>query len=315
MKRISPAIALLVIAPVVGELISGSAPPPEFFHPLTIIIFLMLYGCGALLCRELVIRWGKGWTSLLLLGMAYGVFEEGIVVRSFFDPTWMDLGAMATYGRLWGVNWVWVEHLIHYHALFSVVISVTIVELLYPQRRNERWVSKRGMIACWICVGLTVPIGYLLTPYDSANILIVLTWASIIGLGLIAKAIPARVFPPKTVSTPGTRRFWWLAFIGFLTYFIGVYALSETAILPFPVTMILLLLLDGFALWLVLRWNGNGASWDDRHRFAMVSGGLWGFIVLAPLTDNSLQTGMLFVAIATTIALWFLGRAVKRRHS
>jgi hypothetical protein len=144
--------------------------------------------------------------------------------------------------------------------------------------------------------------------------LIVLTWASIIGLGLIAKAIPARVLPLKNVPTPGTRRFWWLAFIGFLTYFIGVYVLSETAVLPFPVTMLLLLLLDGIALWLVLRWNGNGASWDDRHRFAMASGGLWGFIILGPLTENSLQTGMLFVAIATAIALWFLGRAVKKRY-
>jgi len=314
MKRLSPAIALLLIAPTVGELISGSAPPPEFFHPFTVIIFIMLYGCGALLCRELVVRWGKGWTSLLLLGMAYGIFEEGIVVRSFFDPTWMDLGAMATYGRFLGVNWVWVEHLTHYHTLFSVIISVTIVELLYPDRRAERWISKRGLIACWICLGLMVPIGYLLTPYDSPDIWIVLTWASILGLGLIARSIPARLLPPKSVPTPGTRRFWWLAFVGFLTYFIGVYYMSESAILPFPVMMILLLILDGIALWLVLRWNGNGTSWDDRHRLAMVSGGLWVFIILSPLPGNSAQTGMLFVAIATAIALWFLGRLVKNRH-
>jgi hypothetical protein len=37
-KRIPPALALFVLAPAIGELISGSAPPAEFFNPLTFFV-------------------------------------------------------------------------------------------------------------------------------------------------------------------------------------------------------------------------------------------------------------------------------------
>lgn len=63
-------------------------------------IFLgSLYGSGVLLVRDYARRWNKGWRSILLLGAAYGIIEEGIPVRSFFSPTWKDLGTLATYGH------------------------------------------------------------------------------------------------------------------------------------------------------------------------------------------------------------------------
>ena len=55
--------------------------------PLTIFILLAsLYGSGALLIRELKVRWRKGYVSMFLLGTAYGIIEEGLMVKSFFDP-------------------------------------------------------------------------------------------------------------------------------------------------------------------------------------------------------------------------------------
>ena len=118
--KISPAMALWFIAPVLAELLSGSTPLNEYFNPFIIVIFGMLYGSGAILIREIVLRWKKGWVSLLLLGMAYGIYEEGLMVRSFFDPNWVDLGKLGVYGRVFGVNWVWTEHLTIFHALISI---------------------------------------------------------------------------------------------------------------------------------------------------------------------------------------------------
>jgi hypothetical protein len=69
MKRfLSPAIVLLFLSPIIGELLSGSAPPAEFFNPLGFIMLTILYGGGAILVRELTYRWGKGWPTLLILG-------------------------------------------------------------------------------------------------------------------------------------------------------------------------------------------------------------------------------------------------------
>src|SRR5512145_1942134 len=80
-QRIHPALALWLIAPVFGEMVSGSTPLNEYLSPFCILLFGMLYGSGALLIREMLIRGQKGWRSLLLLGMAYGIYEEGLMVR------------------------------------------------------------------------------------------------------------------------------------------------------------------------------------------------------------------------------------------
>ena len=46
MKRISPALVLFFLAPAAGELLSGSAPPVEFFNPFMLIVLTALYGSG-----------------------------------------------------------------------------------------------------------------------------------------------------------------------------------------------------------------------------------------------------------------------------
>ena len=94
----SPGFVLFFLAPMVGELLSGSSPPVEFFNPFGLALLSLLYGGGAIIARELMRRWGKGWGALLLLGAAYGIVEEGLMVKSFFDPNWVDLGALGHYG-------------------------------------------------------------------------------------------------------------------------------------------------------------------------------------------------------------------------
>jgi hypothetical protein len=138
---VPPWLALLLLAPAMGELLSGSSPPAEFFQPFGFTIMVALYGCGALVCRELKVRWRKGVGTLVLLGCGYGVLEEALMVASFYNPSWMDLGALAGFGRSWGVNWVWAAELTIYHALFSVVTPVLLVELAYPSRKSEPWLT------------------------------------------------------------------------------------------------------------------------------------------------------------------------------
>jgi 3-methyladenine DNA glycosylase AlkD len=72
MKRLPPGLTLFLLAPVLAELLSGHQPPPEFVNPLSWAITSLPYGCAAVICRELVARWGKGWppfplTLLVLL--------------------------------------------------------------------------------------------------------------------------------------------------------------------------------------------------------------------------------------------------------
>ena len=147
-KTFLPALTLLLLAPFLGEVLSGSSPPAEFFHPPVFLLLVGLYGCGALLVRELALAWGHGWISILLLGMAYGIYEEGLLVRSFFDPAWMDLGILGNYGRWLGVNWIWSIALTWFHAVVSISIPILLVGLLFPQYSTQRWLGRWGTVIC-----------------------------------------------------------------------------------------------------------------------------------------------------------------------
>jgi len=57
MKKLWPPVVLFFLAPIIGELLSGSAPPAEFFSPVGLPVLTILYGGGAILIREIVIRW------------------------------------------------------------------------------------------------------------------------------------------------------------------------------------------------------------------------------------------------------------------
>ena len=78
-----PIWTLLILAPVIGEVLSGSTRLSVLF---VLIPEIMVWGGGALLCRELVRRWRAGATSLLLLGLALSIAEEFIIQQTSIAP-------------------------------------------------------------------------------------------------------------------------------------------------------------------------------------------------------------------------------------
>ncbi len=138
-------LTLLWLSPVAAEVLSGSMPPSEFF-PLGLLIVVPWYGFGAILCRELYIRWRSGLAGLFLLGATFGIFEEGILVKTFFDPHAIDLGVLQQFGWWGGANWPWMLQLTLYHAVFSICLPVLVVASLWPAERDRPWLSRRGLL-------------------------------------------------------------------------------------------------------------------------------------------------------------------------
>lgn len=311
--KISPAVTLWFIAPIFGELLSGSTPLNEYLNPFIIIVFGLLYGSGAILIREIVLRWKKGWVSLLLLGMAYGIYEEGLMVRSFFDPNWVDLGKLGEYGRIFGVNWVWAEHLMIFHALLSIAASIAFIEMLYPDKRTESWIGTRGLTWNALAFAASLTVGALLNPYDAPDAWLGMCWLAIAGLMLAAWRIPSKVIALRAVTVPRPRRFWWTGFLGVFGQFYLLYITAENNNPPFVVTMILLALYNLFILWLVVRWSGAGQAWDDRHKLSLITGMLSFFLILGPLTTNGQYSIMYFSNPIFLLCLWFMHRKINRR--
>ncbi len=319
-RGIWSALILFFLSPMIGELLSGSAPPVEFFNPFALLVLSALYGSGAVLVRELRVRWNKGWPTIFALGGAYAVVEEGLMVKSFFDPNWMDLGLLGSYGRWAGVNWVWSMELTIYHAVFSIAIPIFLVELLFPARRSERWVGRWGMIGLSLLLLADVLLGFfLLTPYRPPVVPYLLAIVTTIVLVLIARRLPKRwgeVHPgraPKQI---------WFVLVGFgatLAFFFIHWALPEFAV-PVPITTLSAVTLILLVIWGVGRLS-HGGVWTDQHRLALVGGALMFFVLLAPLQELDTSradnpAGMTVVGLSVLVFLvWLWWRVHSLRHS
>jgi hypothetical protein len=318
MNRFYPLCVLFLLAPAIGELLSGSAPPAEFFNPLGFIMLSILYGGGAIIVRELKVRWQKGWLSLLVLGAAYGIVEEGLMVKSFFDPEWMDLGILGTYGRWLGVNWVWSVELMIYHAVISIAIPIMLTELIFPNQRNDSWIGGWAWgILLALFVGI-VAFGYfMLTPYRPDILTYFLAIVVVAELVILASQLPSELFKHRVVAPRNPMWFWLIGFTGILVFFIVFWGLPHTPLPPL-VTILLGISLVVVIAWLVLRISGNGVALTERHRLALAAGPLSFFILLTPIqefdtsrTDNT--TGMAIVGLAALIFLLWMWWWVRRR--
>jgi hypothetical protein len=129
-------------------------------------------------------------------GAAYGIVEEGIMVRSFFNPAWKDLGVLGSYGRWLGTNWVWAEWLMIYHAIFSITIPIFLVELTFPESKTHVWLTKRMRVLFHGLLVLAIILGFFAFPYDPGVLAIVGCIAGVVALGWIAKRIP-NISPPQ----------------------------------------------------------------------------------------------------------------------
>lgn len=282
-----------------------------------LLILPALYGSGAVLARELTLRWDKRWPTILTLGLAYGIIEEGLMIKSFFDPNWIDLGILGTYGRLAGVNWVWSVSLTLYHATVSIAIPILLTEILYADRRDEPWINRRGMIGLSILLAVVVIFGALaLAPYRPPFIPYLFAVIVTVGLYFLARRMPKRFKPPQ--PAPRLRPLW-IGIIGFLSitaYFIGGWALPELGV-P-PVLTIGFLILLALGVLRLLRWASGEGAWSDIGRLALATGVLTFFILLAFLaesnpdrTDN--PAGMALVGLAAAVGLLALNLRVRRR--
>lgn len=190
----SPAIALLLLAPVFGELLPGWQSPLVFFNPLTLHWWIPLYGIAALCIRELAVRWKGGMPAVLLLGAAYGVIAEALVVRTWFDAPPDD--PFQRYGRAVEVNWGVILPFTIFHAVFSIAIPICLAQMLAGDRRQSAWLGNKTLatlLAVWALVWL-----------GSTAVDQVLEWLFAMHLvGLLVVA--ARYLAPRFVPSPQSR--------------------------------------------------------------------------------------------------------------
>jgi hypothetical protein len=284
---------LLILAPVIAEVLSGSTRLSILF---VLIPEVMVWGCGALLCRELVRRWRAGATSLLLLGLALSVAEEFIIQQTSIAPLPFP-GANADFGRYAGVNWIYFLFMLGFESVWVVLIPVQVTELIFPNRREQPWLRKRGLIATCIAFLVGSRIAWYgwtqqarprlhAAPYHPPAVLILLglvTIAVLIGTAWLVRGYGhSSQIDSRRPASP-----WILlikAFVFAAAWFelIGLVFVPHPGLAPWiPLTAGLVWALLAYA---ILRYWSAACGWSDIHRLALSFGAVLGCIAMSDIS-------------------------------
>ncbi|HET7095220.1 MAG TPA: hypothetical protein VFI22_17155, partial [Thermomicrobiales bacterium] len=142
--RVAPAIGLFFLAPLVAEFLLGNIAIDALAG---LIVLAPFYGGAAVLIREAVRRAGRGWPSILLLGLAFGIFEEGIATQSLFNPGYVGAALLrVTYVPALGIGVWWTLFVLTLHTVWSISVPIALVEALVPRRRTTPWLGPAGQI-------------------------------------------------------------------------------------------------------------------------------------------------------------------------
>jgi hypothetical protein len=156
-----PVVCLLLLSPGIPEYLSSSSPinalvlNPSMFA-FQIVANLGLYGPGVLLVREASLRWKKGLATVLLLGAAYGILEEGIALSTLFNPEAGPVGLLGVYGHWAGVNWIWVAIILPVHMIYSMALPILLLGMALPRTRGVSFLGGRKAGAALVILGADV---------------------------------------------------------------------------------------------------------------------------------------------------------------
>jgi hypothetical protein len=216
-----PVLLLLAFTPGIPEYLSGSSSVALLgLNPVVFFLFLGLnlglYGPGVLLVREAHVRWKKGWSTILLLGAAYALLEEGTALSTLFDPKASVVGGLGTYGHAYGVSWVWLIGILGIHIVFSVGVPILLLGLALPETRGQPFLTGRRLPIALLIYALDILALETILHYY-VGIPLQIAVAGVAGvLWLIAWRLPPGLLdPPSPGPTRGPRRF----FVYGLVYF------------------------------------------------------------------------------------------------
>ncbi|MGD0630546.1 MAG: hypothetical protein ABR987_14535 [Terracidiphilus sp.] len=272
-RGIWPALGLFFLAPLVAEFLLGDLSIKLL---PAMIVLAPAYGGGALLIREMVRRTGRGWPSIVLLGMAYAIFAEAFTTQSLFNPNYMELnlGLLTPAFIPWlGISAWWTLWMFMVHALWSISTPIALVEACVPDRARTPWLGRKGVVIVALLFLLgevaSTAIGYK-QDHFMASI------RQFVGAAVVVIALAALAFviaPRRGYAAHGRAPSPWL--VGSMALLFASVALLIPKNWGWG-AVAALLGLDAAMLLLVVAWSSKGA-WGLKHQLALGAGAAFAY--------------------------------------
>jgi hypothetical protein len=308
------AIGLFFLAPLIAEFLLGNLPIKLLG---ALFVLAPMYGGGALLIREIVRRTERGWPSIVVLALTYGIFEEAFTTQSLFNPNYLKLNMHLldpAYIPALGIGAWWTLFVLTLHTAWSVCTSIALMEALASSSAKSPWMGRIGLTITALLFALGSTVSTLLE-YKQDRFLS--SPAQFVSAGVICVLLVLAAFriPQRNASQTSWAPHPWLA--GALTLAAG------SAILLVPntwgwgaaiaVLSVDLLVVIGVWLWSRSVW------WNMRHKLALAAGAAlaygWHAFIEKPAVghlDSSVRVGNAIFALG---ALALITMAASRVRS
>jgi hypothetical protein len=157
-KHWKPILVLLILTPLLTELLTNNIPARKLLRPQTFLFFSTLVYGPVLLLRELAARWRSGFVGYLLLGLVYGLYNEGLLGQTIFHAQ-LPNPSFNNYGYLWGTSFTWAANIIVFHSFYAFIFPLVMVYYIFPSSATKPWINKGAWLTlsalCLIYISLT----------------------------------------------------------------------------------------------------------------------------------------------------------------
>lgn len=320
-STVAPVLALFFLAPLIAEYLLGDLPITLLS---ALIVLVPMYGGGALLVREFARATGRGWPTILLLGGAYAMIEEGFLTQSLFNPDYLHLhmGLLnAGYIPALGMGAWWTLWMLNVHPVWSITTPIVLTEALFPDRAARPWLGNVGrvIVSVILAFGLVANfwIGYRQDHFIASPMQFAIAGALFVTfLAVALTRRPASITGTRrAASGPPAPRPW-------IVGTCALVAASATLLIGKEWdwwAFLVLLTIDLILLVLVRRWSAQ-RGWSRMHVFALGAAAAlayaWHGFIQPPVVGKpgaADRAGNAIFALAGVLIVW-LGAKRTRRH-
>jgi hypothetical protein len=258
-RQLAPVFLLAVLSPVVAEFLLGDQylmGPPSPAQIGELVLFVLFYGCGAIVVRELARRAGRGWPTIVLLALAFGVVEEGLLTQSLFNQGY--LGAhLLDFGYLpaLGISPPWTVFVLALHTVWSISSPIAVVEGRWGVRP---WLGRVGLAVVSVLYVLGAVATFaisLLTGGSYVAPLPLLLASAVVAAVLVVVAFRLPRTPGEDSPTQDRRPHWTGFAFGLLVSSAFLLLAESDDALPWAVATLLLVVIAAAAVVTIVRWH------------------------------------------------------------
>ncbi len=310
MKYTKPIFTLILITPFLTELLTYNMPINVFFSPIPFLCLIIIYWLAVLILREFSIILNTWVIGIFISGIAYGIYNEWVIAKTLFMTNTVPIAeSYGNYHLILWINFAFSIFILSWHALHSVLFPIVIVDSLYPNFKNKRFLSNKKLIIISAIV-LWLGIFSFFTNWTSQPwiylIIFILIITSLIGISKYTNKPKLNLEKKRNWIFPVLL---WILFI--IIYSLLLHNLGKNWVQIYVLFLSAIIILFGFYKILKTKW------WLSSENLALFGIGSYSFHSIFNIIKGTIEVkyDLLITEIILLIFLLFLIFRIRKQKT